>query len=197
MIIFLDRQHAGQNRRRKSMGASRDLDGDGKQSIHETEAYFTALYGLACEVRLKELGYDVITISDGSYAERHKRCNAYQASGEDGIYIALHCNAGGGLYGAMFYDARSGNGPALAKAIASKVGALPELTGGCRAIAALPDGWTKNALYTIRGVRAVAICAEPAFIDTPAHRPLFTASGMKRIGEAMAEGIAQYIREKA
>ena len=97
----------------------------------------------------------------------------------------------------MFYDARSGSGPALAKAIAVKLGAFPELSGGCRAIAALPDNWTKNALYTIKGVRAVAICAEPAFIDTPAHRPLFTASGMRRIGEAMAEGIAQYIREKA
>lgn len=193
-VIFLDRQHAGQNRRRSSMGAARDLDGDGQVSIHETEAYFTALYLLACEVRLKELGYDVISLSDGTYSARHQRCNSYQSEDEPAVYVAAHLNAGGGSYGAMFWDARSSSGAALASAICDKMRAnLPELSS-CKSIPAQAEGWTKNAFYCIRGVRAVAVCAEPAFIDSPAHKPLFSKSGMRRIGDALADGIHTYLR---
>ena len=47
--------------------------------------------------------------------------------------------------------------------------------------------------YTIKGVKAYAICAEPAFIDSPAHRPLFNATGMRRIGDCLANGIHSFI----
>ena len=43
-LIFLDRQHSGQNHKRGASGASRDLDGDGKIEIHEMECVFTAQY---------------------------------------------------------------------------------------------------------------------------------------------------------
>jgi len=198
MLIFLDRQHTGQIKRINHTGAGRDLDGDGKIGFHEMEAFFTPFYLLGAEKRLRELGHKTIPISDGSYAERHQRCNKYQNEiGRECIYIAAHLNAGAAGktgYGSMFYDERSSRGRDLAKQISIKMEAhLPELQNDCRVIAASRDNWTKNAFYTIRGVQAYAICAEPAFIDSPAHRPLFCASGMERIGIALAEGIHAFV----
>jgi N-acetylmuramoyl-L-alanine amidase len=199
MLIFLDRQHTGQIDRLDHTGASRDLDGDGKISFAEMEAFFTPFYLFAAELKLRSLGYDVLPISDGKYAERHQRANKYQDKyGSECIYIAAHLNAGsgGGIgYGSMFYDERSGRGRELALSICNKMEAqLPELKNDCRAIAASRDNWTKNAFYTIKGVKAFAICAEPAFIDSPAHRALFDKKGMERIGEALADGIHEFIK---
>lgn len=198
MLIFLDRQHTGQINRIDHTGAARDIDGDGKIAVNEMEAFYTPYYLLSAEIRLRELGYKTIFLSDGSYAERHDRCNKYQAKyGGEAIYIAAHLNAGAGGgtgYGSMFYDHRSTKGASLAKHISEYTAAvLPELRGDCRAIAAKPDNWTKNAFYTIKGVKAYAICAEPAFIDSPAHRPLFNATGMRRIGDCIANGIHSFI----
>ena len=198
MLIFLDRQHTGQINRLHSTGASRDIDGDGKVEIHEMEAFYTPYYLLSAEIRLRELGYKTIFLSDGTYAERHKRCNEYQNQhGGEAIYIAAHLNAGAGGgdgYGAMFYDHRSTKGASLAKHISEYTAAvLPELKGKCKAIPAKSTDWTKNAYYCIKGVRAYAICAEPAFIDSMAHRPLFNASGMRRIGDCIANGIHSFI----
>jgi len=199
MIIFLDRQHTGQINRLDHTGASRDIDGDGQIAINEQEAFFTPYYLLSAEIRLRELGYKTIFLSDGSYAERHKRCNEYQDKhGGEAIYIAAHLNAGAGGgdgYGSMFYDHRSSKGKDLAGHISRYMASvLTELRGDCRAIAASPDNWTKNAFYTIKGVKAFAICAEPAFIDSGAHRPLFNAIGMRRIGDALANGIHSFIQ---
>lgn len=196
-VIFLDRQHSGKNNRRSALGAAADLDNDGDKDVHDTEAIWTCRYLLACEIRLRELGHDVIPISDGAYWERHKRCNAYQKEGELAIYIAAHLNAGVGRgigYGSMFYDYRSSRGKELADQInACLKDACPELQGKVKSIAATPENWTKNAFYTIKGVRAIGICAEPAFIDSRAHKPLFSAKGMRAIGEAIANGINNYI----
>lgn len=199
-LVFLDRQHSGKNSRRSSLGAAADLDGDGHKTIHEAEAIWTCRYLLACEIRLRELGHSVIPISDGQYWERHKRCNAYQRPGELGIYIAAHLNAGVGRgigYGAMFYDYRSTKGKALADEINKMLSSYcPELQEKTKSIAATPENWTKNAFYTIKGVRAIGICAEPAFIDSRAHKPLFSSKGMRAIGEAIAEGIHNFARNQ-
>ena len=198
MLVFLDRQHTGQINRLNHTGASRDLDGDGRIAVEEMEAFFTPYYLLSCEIRLRELGYHTIPISDGSYAERHQRCNEYQSKyGKECIYIAAHLNAGsagGKGYGSMFYDHRSSRGRELAKKICSQLEAvIPELENDCRAIACSSDNWTKNAYYTIKGVQAFAICAEPAFIDSRYHKPLFNPAGMRRIGETIANGIHAFI----
>jgi N-acetylmuramoyl-L-alanine amidase len=196
-LIFLDRQHSGNPSRRSSLGAVDDLNNDGKKEIHEAEAIWTARYLLACEIRLRELGHDVIPISDGRYFERHDRANIYQKGGELGIYIAAHLNAGlsrGGIgYGAMFYDYRSTKGKDLAEQICNQLKIkCPELQNKAKAIRASSEDWTKNAFYTIRGVRAIGICAEPCFIDSAAHKPLFSQKGMRLIGEAIAEGIQNF-----
>lgn len=199
-LVFLDRQHSGKNSRRSSLGAATDLDGDGHKEIHEAEAIWTARYLLACEIKLRELGYDVIPLSDGQYWERHKRCNAYQKPGEDAIYIAAHLNAGVGRgigYGSMFYDYRSSKGKEVADSINQKLKeACPELQGKVKSIQASPENWTKNAWYTIKGVRAIGICAEPFFMDSRAHKPLLSAKGMIAVGEAIANGIHSYFMDK-
>ena len=198
-LVFLDRQHTGKNNRRRSLGAVGDLDGDGQKDIHEAEAIWTARYLLACEIRLRELGHDVMPISDGFYYQRHERCNEYQKAGEQAIYIAAHLNAGvgGGIgYGSMFYDYRSTSGKQLADHINKHLDKeCPELRGKTKSIAASRDNWTKNAFATIKGVKAIGICAAPCFIDSSAHKPLFSIGGMRRIGEEIANGIHDFTKD--
>ena len=195
-LVFLDRQHTGQNRRRSATGASRDLDGDGRITAAETEALWTPYYLLAAEKKLRDYGYDVIPLSDGSYIERHSRANGYLKFGELSVYLAGHLNAGAGTrsgYGSMFWDHRSAHGEMLASQICIQLSEqITELRQEVRTFAARPDDWTKNAYYTIKGVRSVAVCSEPAFIDSSQHRPLFTIAGMEKIGYAIADGIHNY-----
>ena len=195
-LVFLDRQHTGQNRRRGALGAARDLDGDGEVTAAESEALWTPYYLLGAEKRLRDLGHDVIPLSDGSYSERHQRANGYMHFGELSVYVAGHLNAGSAGrsgYGAMFYDHRSQHGEMLASQICIQLSErIPELAQEVRTFAAQPGDWTKNAFWTIKGARSVAVCAEPCFIDSAAHRPLFAIDRMEAIGYAIAEGIHAY-----
>jgi len=192
-LIFLDRQHAGKpGRKVGDRGAQADLDGDGKIEVHEREAMLTPSYLLHAETRLLELGHDVITLSDGWYSERHARVNRYSdAYSGAKVYIAAHLNAGGGNYGALFYDARSYVGPKLSQHIALKLkAACPEIEGGIKIFPAKSNDWTRHALNTIGNVGSpVAICFEPCFIDTDSHQVLLTKEGLAKLGKALADGI--------
>jgi N-acetylmuramoyl-L-alanine amidase len=158
--------------------------------VFEQEANLTPTIALHAMARLVELGHHVIVLSDGDYADRHKRVNRYAAGRSDTVYCALHLNAGGGSWGLWFFDYRSQRGPALARAIAkAHEDTIDELNGDCRAVPCKADGWTKNAFYTIKGVDPVAICCEPAFLDQPSHATLFDHKGLRRLGTALAEGI--------
>ena len=137
-----------------------------------------------------------IMLSDGWYGNRARRAATYVSSRERSAYIALHFNAGGGGYGSCFYDYRSGprNGPRLADLIAQNLTVhLPELDK-CKAIKATSSDWTKNAYGTIKACpgKMIGICLEPAFIDNPAHRPIFTDDGMERISLAVLSGVQQF-----
>lgn len=195
MIVFIDRQHAGQPKKIDSRGAVYDLNDDGKRTPNEMEAILTGFMALELEIELLDLGIQVIPISDGSYKERHARVNEYAKMhpGVKTVYLALHFNAGGGTYGAYFYDYRSEAGKALAQSICSQADKLlPELKSN-KFIAASNDDWTKNAFFCIAGIGApVALCLEPAFIDTLAHQQLFTMAGLKRIAHAVACGIMEW-----
>lgn len=187
-VVVLDRQHVGvPSRRFADAGAWADLDSDGQRDVHEQEALLTPRYILAAEERLRALGHDVVVISDGQYAERHARAKAYRGT----VYVACHLNAGGGDYGLVCYDHRSTRGRELAGLIASALGQqCPELRRTI-ARAASETEWT-NAYRCIAGVydgTPTGICYEPAFLDTPAHRPLLTESGLVRMGLALADGI--------
>jgi hypothetical protein len=199
-LIFLDRQHAGKPGRKGDRGAAADLDEDGKIETWENEAQLTPRYMLHIEERLiGEYGYDVITLSDGWYSDRHARVNKIASNTtEPMVYCACHLNAGGGNYGAVFYDYRSSSGPKLANYIALALkDACPELTGGVKLLSANSGDWTKHAYNTISGVqRPVGLCLEPCFMDNETHRAMLTEEGLKRIGVAVADGIHTWIESQ-
>ena len=185
MQVFLDRQHLGKPGRWNDEGA---------KNAEVTETYLTSQYIFAAENHLRMQGIDVCVLTDGWYSQRHARVNEY-AEGR-GVYIACHINAGGGSYGASFYDHRSTNGSRLAQAINIQLAnACPELESVKR-IECRPNDWTKHAFNTIKAVgRPVALCFEPLFIDCDAHKPLTTPEGIRRVGIALADGILNYLHQ--
>lgn len=190
MTIYIDVQHMGDPIKKGRMGAA---FGD---QISQTEAFYTSLYAFWMGMRLRELGHEVINMSDGTYKARHARVNAYEERNEGGppsVYIACHLNAGAGSYCAMFYHHQSSNGRALSKSINAKIEERTDITTA-KAIPSNNEDWTKNAFYCIKGVgRPIAICAEPLFIDNRNHQRLLNVEGMHAIGFAMADGIHEFL----
>lgn len=195
-LVGIDRQHVGQPSKRwaASLGASADVDGDGKKEIWEAEAFWTAKYGFHMEQTFHNLDdYHVIPFADGFYTTRHHRMNEYQDTLKypKNVYLALHANAGGGNYGLWLYDSRSTKGRALAQSIANEVQKefphYPQKIRSCSA-----TDWS-NAFYCIRGVKAVAICCEPWFLDNQKHvRDYMNEEGMKKLGYAIAMGVEKW-----
>ena len=195
MWVFVDYQHAGKpGRKVRDRGAWGDLNGDGEREYLELEAYWTGLLALklmqGCYVR----NIPSILLSDGWYGNRARRAATYTK--DRSLYFALHFNAGGGGYGSCFFDYRSGprNGPRLADLIAQNLTVhLPELDK-CKAIKATPSDWTKNAYSTIKACpgKMIGICLEPAFIDNPAHAPIFSDEGLDRITVGVMSAIEQF-----
>jgi hypothetical protein len=195
-LVIYDRQHAGQVAKVRDVGASADLDHDGVVEVSEQEAVLTARYSIAAETRSRELGDDVIVLSDGRYSERHARANAYaKAYAGPCAYVACHLNAGGGAYGLALHDHRSARGQALADAVAVEWrAALPELAA-VHVRAAAPFGDWVHAYNTIAGVyegRPVGLCAEPCFLDGPLAAGLLSSAGLDRIGHALALGVHKF-----
>lgn len=185
-LVALDRQHVGKPHKPGDLGAV-------CKSRESWEAYLTADYLLAAEKELRRLGHDVLPMSDGSYSARHKRFNAYAARYMGpSCYIAAHCNAGGGDYGAAFFDSRSQLGERLSVRLKTEFNdELPEI-GRFRIIKSRPGDWTAHAFNTISGVwegPACGICLEPVFLDCDRHADLLDAAGLRRIGISLARAI--------
>lgn len=194
-LVVLDRQHVGKPSH-DELGAWGDLDLDGMPDVVEQEAIMTAKYGLAAEIRLRELGHRVVMMGDGRYEDRHRRANDYRAD----VYVALHINAGRGDYGLCIYDYRSEGGRKLAELVSSQiVKECPELRRSVAAWTAPTGSSYPRAWPTIKGVyegRPVGLCFEPFFIDRAEHRPLATPEGLARVGFALAEGIHRYLESR-
>jgi N-acetylmuramoyl-L-alanine amidase len=184
-LIILDRQHLGKPGRWNDAGAQNDF---------VVEAYLTSQYIFWAEWALRDMGFDVVVLSDGTYTERHTRVNQYVQNVGQSVYVACHINAGGGGdYCSTFYDHRSAAGKHLADQINGQLLIdVPEIED-VKSIAASPNDWTKNAYYTIKGVgKPVAVCFEPFFIDNDEHKILCQPDNLRLIGECLAEGIKQY-----
>ena len=208
MIVVLDRQHVGKPHRLRDLGAWGDLDLDGEHSLIESEAIWTGLYLWSAELRLRELGHTVYPISNGRYSRRHEDANAVGAD----VYIAAHLNSltGGtrsgqsGNYAAVFHHHKTatGNGDALAAAIAQRLAALPTFGSKVRVWPAKPTDWTRRAFSTIKGIgkRPVAICYEPGFLDHADHQKAFfdpsDPSSVAPLGIALADGIHAWAQQR-
>jgi len=191
-LVILDRQH----------GDKGDRFDPGAVASGRREVDLSAAYGRAAADALRALGVDVLWIDAGSYQSRHlEAIDASSCVDAPALYCALHVNAGGGRYGAVFHDARSARGARAAMLIASSLGvALPELSVS-RHISARADDWTSNAWHTMRRIYSgppslSGVCIEPGFIDSAEHVDLWYESGLKRIGDALAEGIVDFLRHE-
>ena len=187
-LVILDRQHTGKPSNPGDTGGM-------SASCCREEARMVSVYLSAAEWALRAEGVDVIPMSDGSYAERHGRARSYASRRPTSLYVAGHMNAGGGDYGAVFYDHRSTAGAAAAEFISRSLqSSCPEL-GGTKIIPSRTGHWTANAYYTIRGVysgRPCGICYEPAFMDRLEHETMMTNEGLERIGCSLARGIINW-----
>lgn len=185
MRVAIDLQHAGKPSRPDDRGAS---------AFGVEEVSLTRLHLDGADRELRRLGHQVLPLSDGEYADRWARADAWRAD----VYVALHVNAGGGARGEVFHDYRSTHGPALAEAVAAAL--HDALRWPCAARPCRPDddGQPRDEDYQeaygcIRGVRAVAILVEPGFLDgPPEHRALLRDGAL--VGAALARGIDAWAR---
>ena len=182
MKIAVDAQHIGKPGRCLDRGAS----AGGYREVDVATAY-----ALGLDRRLIELGHDVLWVGAGEYRARWALADSWGAQ----IYLACHCNAGGqGRDEALiFYDLRSNRGRTLAVSVATG------LLG--RALAARPDtnGTARDADYseafaTISGVRAVALCLEPLFLDGARTQARLQADGHPwGLGQEIGRSIADHL----
>ena len=181
MILAITIGHAGRASRPQDRGAVCE----GVEEVSVVRTYTDLL-----DRELRKRGHTVYLLSDGSYSEQWARADAYKAD----IYLNCHVNAGGGDRGEFFYDHRSTKGKALAEAIANRVA---RLGWNCYAKACKPDddGEPRDEDYSeafgcIAGVKAVALCVEPYFLDGP-RRGQFL-SHLKELAEALANGVGDF-----
>jgi hypothetical protein len=128
------------------------------------------------------------------YKESLNEVNKYAAMypNRKTVYLAMHLNAGAGIYGAFFYHHASAQGRQLALHLCNAM-MRAGIVDQAKSIAANPSNWTKNAFYTIKGVgRPVAICCEPLFMDQPAHAKHLTYEGIQGLAMCMANAIVKW-----
>jgi N-acetylmuramoyl-L-alanine amidase len=155
------------------------------------EASVVRRYTDALDQALRRRGHDCLLLSDGAYAEQWARADGYGAA----VYLNCHVNAGGGDRGLILFDHRSNRGQSLARAVAGEMTrALPWTVQdlACRPDTnGLPrDADFSEAFATIAGVRAVALCLEPYFLDGP--RRLAFLDQLALVGEAIASGLHEW-----
>lgn len=199
LLLILDIQHAGRKSRPQDLGAAGDVDGNGTVERHEREALYTPRYAAFAEWVTQQRGGTVITLREGEYDERHERANEIARTNPDAmcLHAALHFNSSldpKSDYGLVVADSRSALGQSASEAIASRMSVLlPELRRVVVGTTAATGSDWPRAWSTIDGIFAgpkniAGVCFEPAFMSSPAHRALFAEPGLRRIGQALAEG---------
>lgn len=202
LLVLLSIGHSGRPDVPHGVGAFHD-------GIYELDLIWN--YAQACRLALRGWGVACWPLSDGTLSERQHRAiqhaERWLHEHPEGrvLYVACHVNAGGGRYGAVFYDARSSLGKRAAEALRSPLERFPELS---RVITRATPGeeperpWS-NAHATIRHVfdgpdEMCAVCYEPFFINAPddQHKPLTYGGGLNQVGMALAEGILGWAREE-
>ncbi len=184
MILAATIGHAGRPSRWSDRGAAFE----GAEEVSVVRRYLDAF-----DREARSLGHTVVLLSDGEYASQWARADLYKAS----VYLNCHVNAGGGDRGELFYDHRSARGRALAESVAVELGAV--VPWPCRARACRPDtngiprdGDYSEAFGCIAGVKAVALCVEPYFLDGP--RRAWFLGQLDTVGRALARGVDAWSR---
>ena len=195
-LAILDLGHLGKRSAGGDLGASADMNRDGRTTPDEVEALFAFEYlGIATR-ELGSFGCEVLVWARGDYGFRHQRAR-HEAAKRAGrvAYVQCHLNIGAS-YGLVCHDARSSLGRALGAAIG---GRLQSGLGGSltavRVEAASATKWDRP-FVCIDGVyaqpeRVVGICFEPMSLDV--HREQLAGDAPVLIGKALAEGIRDWV----
>lgn len=182
MRAILDRQHLGKPSKPGDHGAVHG-------ALRETD--LTEGYIAAAAETLRAAGVEVLVLTEGEYADRHRQAIAWARTlAERCAYVACHVNAGGGRYALAEYDGRSKAGAKLAAALSDACASLPGISAGkVVPLAAGERGWICiDGIYAGPGQLSGAIF-EPGFIDAPAHAALWTSEGLRLVGQTLAAGV--------
>lgn len=168
------------------------------------EVAMIRLYVAALQARLATLGWRVLIGDKSRYSTDKAAADAAGAV----VYINAHINAGMGgrpdQRGEIFYDYQTSlrNGIALATEIAKRLDDAHPF--GVQAKRCRPDtngiprdGDYSEAYGCIAGVRAVAICTEPFFLDGGYRQDLRSPAGLAQIGALIADGVDAWYRARA
>jgi N-acetylmuramoyl-L-alanine amidase len=160
------------------------------QGLYEHK--LVAQYVLPARLCLEDQGWETAVTGLGRYPDRQRLASDL---GFD-YYLACHCNAGAAAVraagntpgGAVFYHYASARGPAVANRVAARLQARTGIR--VRTFASRPDDWTRNAYALHRhAARCVGLVIEPGYLDDIEHQHLWTPSGLRQVGLAVAEGL--------
>lgn len=177
MRIVLDVQHAGKPDIPRDRGAPL-----GQRS----EVWATRRLGLAMEEQFDALGHDVFVLRDGTYRERHARCDALAPD----LYIALHFDAGivgRGDRGAAFFWPGSARGVKYAAQVAAAADIV--CPWDVKHVAAVSGTWDR-VRACLAGVKAPALLLELGFCDGAIGKAwLQDEANLRALGQAVARAV--------
>ena len=133
---------------------------------------------------------------DDNITEEVKECNAYAPD----LAVDIHCNAGGGNGGEVFYTHLGGKGKTLAENILAEVVKVGQ---NSRGIKTRVNSQGKDYYAFIRNTTCPAVIVECAFIDNATDLEILATEGKRQLmGQAIAKGILKtlgiaYQSEKA
>lgn len=189
-LIVLD---AGHNYSGADTGAS-SPDGTVKEQI--------ATWRIASKVKeyLEKSGYSVMltresetsSIANTSVSDSLRaRCDVANSNGA-GLFVSIHCNAGGGTGTEVYYYDGNESGKSLAQLIAKKISENTSMRNrGAK---------STTGLYVIKNTLSTSVLVETAFIDAAEDYPdlslLSTSDGQAQIAKAIADAIIEYKQKK-
>jgi hypothetical protein len=188
-LVIFDRQHKGRSgKRANDRGCSFG-------TLVETD--LTEAYIAAAKARVEAAGVSCEVLTTGEYPSRQAAAGS-RAKSVDGrvLYIACHVNAGRGTYALVEYDDRSANGKKAAAAMAAAFDAgLVEVTSGRTVSLSSGD----RGFACVSGIYAgpanvCAVLVEPGFIDASKHASLWTATGLVRVGNVIADAALAWVK---
>lgn len=159
--------------------------------LHVAEADLALQYGAALIAALRGEGARVVTNDPGRgvmVGPYYRRQDAAAALGAT-LYLACHCNAGGGSYAVVEYaDGSMSRG--AAECVAAELATVrPWVSSGfARPIARELRGWPCVGNF----IAGPALLIEPLFGDSVAHEGLLTQPGLVRIGQTIARGVQSW-----
>lgn len=174
------------------------------------------------ETILRAAGAEVLGHDGPGYAAEHRTAVAWlDARPGPGLYCSLHANIGGGDYVLVRPDYRSQSGRRAAASIGDSLEDLAEVRS-FRTDELYPNGttahrsgrqpsrvrggadpweWWTRGWVCIDGLwsaqRAPGVLVELGFLDSPAHRALWTDEGLLRLADRLAAGVTTYLEAAA